>query len=106
MTRRFGENLKRIRTAAGVSQEELARRLGLKRQAQISLWENKDILPTPGTIMRVARALKAPAKDFLEEVDTDYDRIRRGEPIRIHRDASASRKAPKVVALHRRGHSR
>lgn len=74
--RLFGENLKRIRESMKVSQEELARRLGLKRQAQISLWETRQTVPTPTTIQRIATALVCETWELLDDVETDYDRLR------------------------------
>ena len=77
----FGQNLKRVREAKGVTQEVLARRLGLKRPAQISLVENSPALPRPETIVSYAAALKADPADLIEDVETGYDRIRRGLPL-------------------------
>ena len=72
----FGENLRRIREAANVTQEELARRLKLKRTTPISLWENLGTLPRPKTIVRVAGALECSPADLLEGVVTPYDLLR------------------------------
>ena len=76
LARTFGENLKRIRLAKGVTQEELMRRLGLKRQAPISLWETKATLPRPATIRRIADALNCEPWELLDEVETEYDVLR------------------------------
>lgn len=54
-------------------------RLGLKRQAPISLWETGDTLPKPESIVRMAAALHCRAADLLEGVETPYDRLRAGK---------------------------
>lgn len=41
-----GETIRRLRRAAGLSQEELAERLGVSRQS-VSLWEQGNTQPTP-----------------------------------------------------------
>lgn len=87
MARLFRENLKRERSARGVSQEELARRLGLKRQAQVSLWETRDNVPTATTIRRIATALKCGTWLLLDDVETEYDRLRR-RPAHAVRDTT------------------
>lgn len=76
--RRFGENLRAIRQAQHVTQEELARRVGLKRQGPIAILETTDRLPLPATILKIAQALNRKPSEFLEEVETEYDRIRAG----------------------------
>lgn len=91
----FGENLKRIRESREVTQEVLAARLGLKRSAQISLMESSRALPKAATIVRVAEALGVPAKLFLDDVTTDYDRIRAGQPI----SAARPRQVPRKMAV-------
>jgi transcriptional regulator with XRE-family HTH domain len=53
---RFAENLRRIRTDAGLSQEQLAGRTGL-HPTEISLLERAVREPRLGTIVRLARGL-------------------------------------------------
>jgi transcriptional regulator with XRE-family HTH domain len=82
VARTFGQNLKRIREAKGVTQEALMGRLGLKRPTPISLWESRPTLPKAATIVRIAKALGCAPRDLLDEVETDYDRLRLGLPLR------------------------
>lgn len=77
----FGQNLKRWREARGITQEELARRLRLKRPAQISIVENSPNTPRARTVLNYAAALRIEGAALLEDVETDYDRIRRGKPL-------------------------
>jgi transcriptional regulator with XRE-family HTH domain len=59
---RFAENLRRVRVAAGVSQEELGRRCDLHR-TEISLLERAGREPRLATITKLASALgTTPAK--------------------------------------------
>jgi transcriptional regulator with XRE-family HTH domain len=79
VARTFGSNLRRIREQRRITQEELMRRLGLKRPAPISLWESRDAIPRPDTIVRLAAALGCSARELLEDVETPYDRLRAGK---------------------------
>ena len=55
----FGASLKRLRMERGLSQEELARRLGTSKQA-ISRYENGARVPKISTVSALAAALDAP----------------------------------------------
>ena len=74
--KRFGENVKRIREARGLSQEDVARRLGRKRQGNLSRLENGDEVPSPKRIRVLAVALECDPSELLEDVETEYDRLR------------------------------
>lgn len=50
----FGERLKELREARGISQVQLARRLGKSKQS-VSNWENNNILPSIEILIRLAR---------------------------------------------------
>lgn len=99
MSRTFGENLRRARVRAGLTQEALTARLGLKRQAPISLWESRSTLPKPETIVRLARAVGCKPRDLLEGVETPYDRLRAGksllatDDVRLERYTGGSKRA-------------
>jgi len=76
----FGQNLARLRKRVGISQEELARRIGVKRSAQISHWETGRRKPEPRTLTRLAAALDCEPWEFLKGVKTDYDALRATSP--------------------------
>jgi Zn-dependent peptidase ImmA (M78 family)/DNA-binding XRE family transcriptional regulator len=59
----IGERMKRARTAAGLSQRELARRAGLSAMA-ISKFERGQVTPTSSSLLAVARALDTPLEFF------------------------------------------
>lgn len=61
----FGENLKYERIMRGLTQTELANRLGIKQQ-QISEWECDKVEPTLYNILALIRALNT---DFDELTD-------------------------------------
>lgn len=62
---RFGENLKRCRQRADLSQEELAVRASLHR-TQIGLLERGSRLPRIDTLVKLAGALGIPAGELLD----------------------------------------
>ena len=55
--------IRELRKAAGMSQEELARRCGVTRQT-INAIENNKYDPTLGLAMRLARLLGAPVEEI------------------------------------------
>lgn len=58
----FGEKLQKLRRSSGLSQEQLAEKLAVTRQA-VSKWELGDSLPDAGRILDLSR---------LFDVSTDY----------------------------------
>jgi len=58
----FGEKLYQLRTKKGISQESLAQKLGVSRQA-ISRWELGEVVPDTANVLAVSR---------LFNVSTDY----------------------------------
>ena len=86
----LGQNIKRLRIAAGIStQRALADRLHVP-QPQVSDWENDRYatLETP-TLMKLAKVLRCTIDQLLDGVDPDYDQVREArtaidaEPARI-----------------------
>ena len=64
----FGKNLKAERTAAGLSQMEMARLLGVKQQ-QVSQWECDKVEPTLYNIAMILQILEIHFEDLMEGVD-------------------------------------
>ena len=60
----FAENLKALRRARGLSQEELAGRLHVTRQT-ISKWENALSVPDAELLIRLAEELEVPVSRLL-----------------------------------------
>ncbi len=66
--RHFGENLRRARRRAGISQEELGMRSSLHR-TEIGLLERGARVPRIDTLIKVASALSIPPGELLEGID-------------------------------------
>jgi transcriptional regulator with XRE-family HTH domain len=64
---RFGENLRRCRERAGVSQEELGIRASLHR-TQIGVLERGSRLPRIDTLVKLAGALSVSPSDLLDGI--------------------------------------
>lgn len=61
----IGENIKKARKTAGMSQKELAERLEVY-QKDISRWETGERTPSLEVFARICRELGASADDLLE----------------------------------------
>ena len=61
----IGKGIAEKRKQAGLSQEELAKRLGLTRQA-ISRWESGAALPTVDNLVELARVLEVSVDELLQ----------------------------------------
>ncbi len=61
----IGQNIKKARKAAGVTQKELAERLEVY-QKDISRWENDELIPSAINLAKICRELHASADDILE----------------------------------------
>ena len=66
----FGAVLRRLRRAAGMSQEQLGLEAGVQRNF-ISLIETGQNQPTIGTISRLARALGMKASQLVAEAERE-----------------------------------
>ena len=64
----IGENLKTARKRAGVSQKELAERLGVY-QKDVSRWENGERTPSVEVFARICKTLNASADKILEIIE-------------------------------------
>lgn len=61
----LGENIKRARKDAGVTQKELAEKLDVY-QKDISRWENGERVPSALALAEICKVLNASADDILE----------------------------------------
>lgn len=61
----IGENLKKARKAAGLTQKELAERMDIY-QKDISRWENNELTPTALNLAKICRTLNVSADEILE----------------------------------------
>lgn len=67
----LGERLKQLRKDAGLTQEQLAQKAGLKKQ-NISRYENSHIEPNIRTAKRIADALGVTIEDIASEIEPFY----------------------------------
>jgi transcriptional regulator with XRE-family HTH domain len=69
----FGENLKRLRTRAGLKNKELAAKVAVKPPT-VSAWErDRGGLPETPTLFKLAKALGCPIEELLQGVDAEYE---------------------------------
>lgn len=66
----IGENIRRIRSKAGLTQEEFGRIAGVSGMA-VSQWENGRAVPRMGAVERIANALRIPKASIIDET-IDY----------------------------------
>jgi len=102
MVATVGDNVRRIRTLRGLSQEEVARRLGYKRPSNATLIERRKALPKPQQIMRFAIALQCSPSELLQDVITPYDRLRMMTASDWHTAPSAPRAPRQLHSIHHR----
>jgi transcriptional regulator with XRE-family HTH domain len=68
LSQRFGENLKRARRLAAMSQEELGFRAELHR-TEIGMLERGIRIPRIDTLIKLASSLEVPAGDLLKGIE-------------------------------------
>lgn len=68
VSKQFAENMRRVRAASGLSQEELAFRAGIHR-TQVSLLEGGKRFPRFLTLVKLIGALGATANDFFAGIE-------------------------------------
>ena len=73
----FGSRLHAIREVAGLSQQQVANKLGISQPAYAS-WERKDIAIQPQQLIKLADILGVSVEDLLYEGKAD---VRRGGPV-------------------------
>lgn len=66
VTERFGWNLRIARQRAGLTQQDLAGRIG-GTQGQVAAWEGGGCCPRIDTVVRLAEALKIDPGELLRE---------------------------------------
>ena len=66
--RTFGENLKSERKLSGLTQQELADKIGIKQQ-QLSQWECNKFEPTVSSIVELAKALDVSFDDLFDGIE-------------------------------------
>jgi len=83
----FGEKLYQLRTGRGFSQEQLAQKLGVSRQA-ISRWELGEVVPDTANVLAVSRLFSVSTDYLLREdclSDQDIPAVKTAELSLQHR---------------------
>jgi transcriptional regulator with XRE-family HTH domain len=75
----FGARLRELREKAGLTQEDLAERAGVKRGA-VARWESGAREPSWGNIVALADALGVSTEAFREEPDEPPEKRKAGRP--------------------------
>lgn len=65
VSKKIGQNLRKIRESKGITQEQLALSAGLNR-AYIGYIERGERNPSTNTLVKIAKALKISPKDLLD----------------------------------------
>ncbi len=64
----FGENLKQERKLCGLTQQELADKMGISQQ-QLSQWECNKFEPTVSSIVAIAKALDVSFDELFDGIE-------------------------------------
>ena len=74
LKKRFGQNLQRLRSAAGITQEELGERAALHKNV-IGELERGSRMPGLSTVLKLAAGLGLPAADLIEGMEWSWTEI-------------------------------
>ena len=75
---KFGDKLLRLRKKNGLSQEELAEKLGVSRQS-VSKWESNNAYPETDKIVQICNLFSCTMDDLINDEITDIKQIERKE---------------------------
>lgn len=93
----IGEQIKTARKAKGVSQEELAVRLGVVRQT-VSKWENGMSVPDADVLIKIAELLDVPVSQLLGMEPESGVQDMAGELARLNKELAAKIQKEKLRA--------
>ena len=63
---RIGENIKKVCTKLGLTQDDLVRKSGVKHTTLTTIESNVAVKPSVQTVAKTAKALSVPMKDLVE----------------------------------------
>jgi transcriptional regulator with XRE-family HTH domain len=62
----IGENIKKVRTKLGLTQDDLVRKSGVKHTTLTKIESNVVIRPSVQTVAKIAKALGVPMEDLVK----------------------------------------
>ena len=79
----FNERLRELRTASGLSQVDLAEKLGVSKQS-VSNWENDNIQPSIDMLLKISRTFNVSTDFLLGEDNHRYIEVTKLTKTQIH----------------------
>jgi len=79
----FNERLRELRTASGLSQVDLAEKLGVSKQS-VSNWENDNIQPSIDMLLKISRTFNVSTDFLLGEDNHRYIEVTKLTKSQIH----------------------
>ena len=79
----FNERLRELRTASGLSQVDLAEKLGVSKQS-VSNWENDNIQPSIDMLLKISRTFNVSTDFLLGEDNHRYIEVPKLTKSQIH----------------------
>ena len=79
----FNERLRELRTASGLSQVDLAEKLGVSKQS-VSNWENDNIQPSIDMLLKISRTFNVSTDFLLGEDNHRYIELTKLTKSQIH----------------------
>lgn len=79
----FNERLRELRTASGMSQVDLAEKLGVSKQS-VSNWENDNIQPSIDMLLKISRTFNVSTDFLLGEDNHKYIEVTKLTKSQIH----------------------
>ena len=80
---KFGEKLMQLRKKQGLSQEELAEKLGVSRQS-VSKWESNNTYPETEKIIQICNIFDCSMDDLINDNITDINQTSRSNKINLN----------------------
>lgn len=74
-TKEIGQLVKSARKVAGLTQGQLAQKLGYKSPQFVSNWERGEAMPPISALSKIAKFTKTQHEDFKQVLRVDFERV-------------------------------